>query len=239
MPDLFDTKFGQFLAALVGAQVSSGKWLEPTITLADSLLKWAGEKPGNYDLPLLGSGADAKVFWLRSDRKKALKITTDNEDARSCNILNKKPNKSLLTIHKVALLPGGFGYAILIEKLNPLSSSEEKKWENLIHGLRTLNLGFIHHGMSEDWLGDVKDEIALCEKDEIYTWEVDAIKEVLPTLETWVPLLTERGILWRDFHVGNIMMRRTTPIICDYGRSSVRGGSSIKKLPLTQSLKDF
>lgn len=189
----------------------------------EAVLKWAGERPDNYDLQHLGSGWDGSVFWL-SNKKKILKVTQDKPDAEASQILARKPNKELYKVYKVVQV-GNDGYAIIAEKLSPLSGSEFQKWERVYHELH----GMHKHPsgqkpMTMSWLAEVEEEV------EEERWNYPALDEKLGQIAEWVDLLTQRNILIRDFHAGNIMARGRLPIISDLGRARIIGAPGIKKI---------
>jgi len=223
---------------LYNALIVRGEYDEEEMNIVqaycDAILKWAGEKPGKYHLPFLGEGEDAEVYWLNSDKKKILKLTMDKSDAHACQILAKKPDKSLLKVYKVVdVCHGGsdWGYAILAEKLTPLSGSMRKYLEKALLGLKMMS-SLPRHGVTKPWIVEVKHALNVFKDDPRAQKYVDDVVNVFPILEAWANALTDRGIAWTDFHLGNIMMRRHDPVIVDFGRSRVYRGS-IPKLQVS------
>ena len=197
----------------------------------NSLLDWLDLRHDQYDaFEVLGSGSYARVFWCKADRTKALKITTDQSDANACAILMRKPDPALLKVHNIIEIPKSpffkAMYAILVEKLTPLSNAERRLWENAWEALPKLGVNLRHVGLQEDSLDDLKRYMV-----DAKPALVQIAQSVLPTLELWQEkLFQERQILWRDFHEGNILMRGRIPIISDYGLSLVKGVPSIPSL---------
>ena len=98
---------------------------EFTVEELDAILSSIGEK--TYP-KFINSGYHAAVFWL-SDRKKILKITWDYSDANACEIIRKKPDlKTFVKVYQVLEVPPRRLYAIVAEKLTPLSDRVWKEY---------------------------------------------------------------------------------------------------------------
>jgi len=83
------------------------------------------------ELKFIGKGAYAHVFWIKNDRKKVLKITKDYADAEALMPFFWKPDKNFVKVYRVAQLGSSGVYAILAEKLTPLSGREHNQWDEL------------------------------------------------------------------------------------------------------------
>lgn len=205
----------------------------------DAILKWAGEKSGQYHLPFIGEGADAEVYWLNSDKKKVLKLTMDKDDAHACQLLAKKPDRSLLKVYKVVdICHGGsdWGYAILAEKLTPL---DQKTGYIFAQGLNSLKATRIENsvktGLDSFAIQLMKEYIAEYSSSEDSMERAYAfhLSRILPAMTKWATALEKRGITWGDLHIGNIMMRKHDPVLVDLGRSRGARSTSIPKLQVS------
>jgi len=225
--DLYGTKFGKELLRRYPSLPRGEEGRTLLMSVADALLELGGEKPGAYkNLSFLGSGAYAYVYWFKGNRSKVLKLTSDEDDAKACQILVKKPDKALLKVYAVRELVPHSLWAIITEKLTPLSSSEDRMWEEAHGAWETLGLSLRHIGLDKMFMGDLEEAMEDAERAGHGEWN-RAIERVLPTLEVWMKKLTERGIIWRDLHRGNILMRGRVPIISDLGLSFVPRSGAI------------
>jgi len=198
--------------------------------IIDKLLEWVGSEEEAYDnLVYFAKGAYAWVYWLKHNRKQILKITSDESDAKASMILKNKPDKNLLKVYDVIKIGNIDLWAILVEKLNPLSSSQTKMWEDAQGALDSMGVTFRYEGLTKDKLEEAQDAAEDASSGGYQDWS-SAIHRVLPTLEKWEKALAARGILWKDFHPGNVLMRGRVPIIADLGKTDIHGSPNIPKL---------
>jgi hypothetical protein len=134
----------------------------------------------------LGAGTFAEVYWLKGDRKRVLKITTDPADAYASEIVRRHPSKNLPRIHKVYEIVPRKLFAIVAEKLQPLSATEFKEWANVIPAIGMdddnssmaydLTDSLLRRGLSPEWVEtwkQAREEIASSQEDEDDDWMDD------------------------------------------------------------------
>lgn len=203
-----------------------------------------GVKNPLTNMPLLGKGSYASVFWL-PDRKKVLKITSDKTDATASAIVKKKPDSSLVKVYSIFQLPPGvFGetkvWGIVNEKLTPLPSSSSNK----IRAIR--NLFFDSNMVDDPTIKNVKEFYSALNNPQTkqqeyiptYMQRFGVTEQDLQDIWVhWAKVLEKRHIIWHDFKESNVMMRGRTYVICDLGFSTV----SQQSIPVLQAeqLKTF
>jgi len=192
-------------------------------------------EPDSRRWKVLGEGSNGVVFWM-NNHARVLKLTRDIQDAYASEIVKKKPDKNLIKVYDVfemGLPYFGEKWCIVNEKLTPLSSSEEKEWQNIIlvargryskYGLPTM------HELSLNWVLEVQEWL-----DSERIWDapyhiLEAIRAHMPTLKTWAKLLEDRGIEWGDLSLGNIMKRGHLTVISDLGFGRTSSSPSIPQL---------
>lgn len=212
--------------------------LSDDLSSALSILYDRLKEQNSKDWKRLGAGYNGFVYWL-SDRSKILKVSKDYRDLQASEKIRKKPDKNLIKVYDVFEM--GLPYFqekgfIVSEKLTPLSSSDKKKWQNVIDStrgkvpwvniptLRTLTVNWCVE--TQQWL----------ESDEAYDAPdvvIEDLQECLPILKKWAILLDdERGIEWGDLALDNLMKRGNTTLISDVGFGSVRGAPSIPNVEI-------
>jgi len=204
------------------------------LDILHALYRRIGEDVNTADLPLLGHGADAAIYWMKKDRKKVLKITRNAPDAWALELFRRKPSKDVVKVYDVfQIFPK--------EKRNTLYGIVEQKLTPL-HNVVDFAASYDYvkdYGVR--WLGEdtnYGDIVQLLEEDRAFyekegnKKEADFIeKTVLPfahQMERWNDALHKRGIVFKDLHEGNVMMNRHQMVLMDLGRSKVQS----MKLPL-------
>jgi len=173
------------------------------------------------DLKFLGQGMNGYVFWL-PDKKRVLKLTVDEGDANASEVIRKKPDRNLIKVHDVftfGLPHWRQSWGIVSEKLRPLSRSEEESWRWIVQMSTGQYRKFWAPRMDaldQKWV-DAIDAWTTSDDAKYIPGLVEAIEEHHHTLETWAKLLKNRGIIWGDLNLGNIMHRGAVPLISDVG----------------------
>lgn len=222
--DVLTSHFGKFLLQKFSGALPKGPEGQQKLKgVFELLINRLGLQESNYsDFSFLGQGADATAYWCQKDRKKVLKVTISESDAAACMILKKKGNKELLKVYDVIKLPYHHSlYALLVEKLTPLSSAQEKMWDKARDAWESMSVVSRYTGLQEEFLEDLQNAREDAQQGGYPNWAQD-IQRVYPILERWAELLTQRGIFWTDIHSGNIMNRGREQIICDFGRSYIK-----------------
>ena len=170
----------------------------------------------NFDpnsLQRIGKGDYADVYWLK-DRRKVLKVTHDASDAMALASFFKNPNKNFVKVYNVARLETMRAYALLEEKLTPLSGRAYNKWDELFDyiyeqwGIRPQNF----NGIEQRWIAALRQQLQ--EHDLYQEFEKEFIQ-----CSIWSQILERRQIIYSDFHTGNIMQRGSQLVINDLGLS--------------------
>jgi hypothetical protein len=197
------------------------------LEVASLIQQHVGSKKPLTNMPLLGKGSYASVFWL-PDRKKVLKLTSDKDDANASAIVQKKPDSSLVKVYNVFQLPPGvFGetkaWGIVNEKLTPLPSSSNK--------IRAISNLFFDSNMVDDpTMKSVKEFYSALHNPQTkqqeyiptYMQRFGVTEQDLQDIWVhWAKVLDKRHIIWQDFKESNVMMRGRTYVICDLGFSTV------------------
>jgi hypothetical protein len=174
----------------------------------------------------LGEGSYAKAYWLKDDRKKVLKFTKDEADAQALFNMFWKPDRDIVRVFKVARIGSATAWAVLAEKLTPLSASEKKHWNNLFYYM--YNEWHIqprgYGGMNREWLSDVQFKLQ-------ETGKYDEFQEQLEMLYVWTLELLKRNIDFWDIHAGNIMKRGRQDILSELGLAE----SPKRKIPVIRA----
>jgi len=192
---------------------------------------------------MLGHGQYAVVFWLKGNRKRVLKITTDYNDAWAAQILKDKPSPWLLQVHDVfrPLPEAKVLYCIVAEKLTDAAGMELSQYLHIFDTLRDRNLPFrkmLKKGLNrkliyalEDYYRE-KDRKVEEEGMDLEGWGefgknfkyeplMDRYKNELHTLMEWAKALSHRRIVFYDLHAGNVRFRGRRAILVDLGYGSV------------------
>lgn len=202
------------------------------------LLQERLKDPLNH-VTFLGSGAYGVVYWL-SDHKRVLKITNDEMDAYASAIVLKKPSKNLIKVYDVFQFGGPLfnsTWAIVSEKLTPLSFRQEEIWLSVWH----LKNGDYHDafmgsgpapwkGLTTAWVDEVDKWLQDVDPRRPGVSSYKALVEALPDLKAWAKELSKRGILWTDLKRDNIMNRNKRSVIVDLGFGKVSRHPSIPKI---------
>ncbi len=170
----------------------------------------------------LGSGAFGNAYLLKDG--KVLKITKDTDEAVISNFLINKNAAYIVKIFNVVKLPilesGEQIYAILQEKLSPLSSNKGTMLENNIKLLKKLIGGsdpFIFTNKSWEEIKKIVNEKDT--KNTINFLEKIGFANICNNLK-------ELKIKYVDFHSGNFMLRNDgTLVLIDIGADSTNFGS--------------
>lgn len=184
-------------------------------------------------LKLLGQGGRAYVFWL-SDRKRVLKLTSDETDALACVLLGKHPANPIVRVYDVFRFGSTPYYGIVSEKLTPLAGAEYTEWRD-ISKIITEDADLydlpVWQGLTKTWVQETKEAIpdlaeaagqAFANTFRVYLWQLEKGQESLQ----------QRGILWSDLTADNIMYRGRSLVISDVGRSRISRPPRIPKLEI-------
>jgi len=185
----------------------------------------------DFSKKLLGKGGKAYVFWL-SDRKKVLKITVDDRDAKASAVVRDHPDKSLIHIYDVFQFGSTEFYGIVAEKLTPLTGSDYQEWEEVSDIITAYADRYdLPHwqGLTPRWVKEANEALPDLE-DIVGKAFMNTFRAYLWQLTVWEEALTKRGITWSDLTPDNIMYRSRTQVISDVGRSRVKGSQRITKL---------
>lgn len=201
-------------------------FLEEMHELANTILKRVGNQL-DKEPRRLGYGAWAEVYWLQ-DRKKVLKLTTDESDAFAAEIVRRKPDRGLVKTYDVFAVPESSLYGIVAEKLVDAAGSERKRWDIVADTLEseprlrpfTMTLTWYEKKFLP-FLAWVKTRPSLVK----YFDESTASQ-----IYSWCEELTKRRIIWRDMQSENIRFRGRQPVILDLGASKVPS----QRIPLLQ-----
>lgn len=160
----------------------------------------------------IGEGNYAKVYWLRSNRKRILKITVDRSDALACMAVLKHPQKNLLKVFDVFKINQS-AYGIIAEKCTPLSHSDIMLMDTItqIEEQSPYPLAEYNEGLTVDWVNWLQEYIS----DEGY--KIDT--KVLDQYRNWAEDLEQLDIVFWDLHSGNVMNRGHRSVIVDLGYS--------------------
>jgi len=198
---------------------------EDSPKVVQTIVDHLGEKDGNWKW--LGEGSFANVYWLH-DKKKALKITRDRNDADASEIMRNKPDRSVVKVYDVFALPKQYTdlWGIVVEKLSPLSYKEGEAIANLYNLLWDLGID------QTPTMKHVKEFKERLENPDPKKHPIDkyiqeyydksgVTEEMIDRWETWAKVLDSRHIYWKDFKPANVMSRGRNMVISDLGYSKV------------------
>lgn len=175
----------------------------------------------------IGYGDWAEVYWL-SDRKKVLKLTTDDTDAKAMAYFKKHPSKGVVKVYDVFKIPHTKLYGILEEKLVAATGKEVQEWSLITRQLPffvrgtgfSLTMKWFHkfqgklqESTAEDFARDNS------EAQEQLSHLLTSRPDVIATIKDWCETLDKAGMRWADLHPRNIMFRGRQAVLMDLGRN--------------------
>jgi len=211
-------KFGETIGFILRKNALPRAGRERSEAIAEAIFERLGETKAPSDL---GRGSYANVYWLKGNRKRILKITSDSSDAFALKHLQESPKKSLVKVHDVFEIVPKHLWGAVTEKLSPLSSTEYDNWQQLREMLE-----------EDEAFYDVERTLGREGVTTRYFYLLEQAKEkagtVLPTdkmLESifkWGKDLSSLGIKFTDLTEDNIMKKGANDILIDLGYSDVR-----------------
>ncbi len=200
------------------------------------------QKHGLIPKKTLGRGRNGIAFSL--DDNRVIKLTTDQDEAKASSKIQGKKSKNVVKIISTFKFPSSNVYGIVQEKLFPLSQNEKNM---LSTALRIVD--YFVKQMKEKGTGGYREvygsgwqhfsKIMLMQGDTNFT--KDDVKKSLKVLSAFkIPQMMDellsRGIMFFDYHTGNIMKNAGGDyVVTDLGVSTVHNAleptqiESIKK----------
>ncbi len=189
-------------------------------------------KNGIRPVKRLGNGAMGVAFETADGR--VLKVTTDASEAVSSLRIQGRDLPGVVRIERVFRFPLGNGgrflgaYGVLQEKLRPLDPTTKKmlRWANLtVEALFDKQMFCYTRG----WDNFIH-EVAKAMRQKRY--DAHKVTELQKAIQVYKRLNLHRmmdglfgaGVLFYDYHVGNIMMGDKGAVVTDLGVSRVQGG---------------
>jgi len=193
----------------------------------------AGKKKINIlSAKVLGTGTQGTAFDIGGD--KVLKLTKDKKEAIASNKLLGSAMESVAKIFDVFKLKEEEVYGIVQEKLDPLSASEKKEYNEMLV-FTAIPLWLKHANTWDEAVdetfkfvvkkrgdGDVKSDTskeAISKADKI----IDSLEQKFNMKKMWEELKA-KGISFYDFQGDNLMKRGGEYVLIDIGLSNVTGG---------------
>lgn len=188
----------------------------------------------------IGKGTWGTAYDLGSG--KVLKVTRDKTEAVASLKLKDKAFHHVVRVYDVWNFKGLDVYGIILEKLSPLPIEQGKVINAALFDTHILNALLKRAG---DWEAGVALSLEWCKEDaEAKPDEIDpdsstrkmTFREKLAqhpqnikTLEDshlneMARELKSIGVLFADYHAGNIMLRGNDPVVLDIGQSKITGG---------------
>ena len=178
-------------------------------TLTKNVLDYLGETfPAQ-----IGRGLYGRVYWLRKQRNRVLKVTTDKSDAQACMHVLQRPQKYLVRVYDVFEIKSNAVYGIVAEKLTPLSASENITWatSQALEDSSPLPLSDYADGLCREWI-DAYQNYLKEEGERLPPF-------IFQQMYLWAEELARLDIVYWDLHEGNIMKRGNQTILVDLGYS--------------------
>ena len=194
-------------------------------------------------LPILGTGTRGTAFDLGDNR--VLKITNDSDEAEAAAILVGQNIPNVCIFYGVWKLGESHYYAILQEKLKPLSSSAAKEFDDALvatglpvwakradgswDSVKQMSTEFVLKQIKKHFRDNYNSPKAQQYAKSINDkWNLLIKKYGIRTL---FQTLTNLGIDFHDYHAGNMMTRDDgTLVLIDLGMSNVRKKSNIQTM---------
>jgi len=225
-------KFLKGLQRLLRESQASPQAIANYRQISDAILDRIGEK--TTPKTFLGEGNFAEVYWLNSQRKKALKITTDPLDAYALQRVHNKPQRHLVKVYDVFEIVPRKLWGSVVEKLTSLSQSDKQDWDQFWNDLNSYLDSAINElnsfGLSPEFASELVDLIESEQEEGIISVEVPG-DPILEALQNWGKELQALNIKIFDLHSGNVMMRRDNYILVDLGYGEVSATRIDKLLP--------
>lgn len=225
-------KFLKGLQELLRESQASAQDIANYKQISDAILERIGET--TVPKTFLGDGNFAQVYWLNSQRKKALKITTDRLDAYALQRVYDNPQRHLVKVYDVFEIIPRKLWGIVVEKLTNLSNSDKQDWDQfwndvnkyLDEAINNLN----DHGLTPEFSSELVEIIELEQEISFIPLETPG-DPILDALQYWGQELQTLNIKIFDLHSGNVMMKRNDYILVDLGFGEV-SPTRIDKLPI-------
>jgi len=181
------------------------------------------------DHAVLGSGGMGTAFDIGNNR--VLKLTTDEDEAKSSNHIRGKNMKNVVRVFDVFKLPkersgkAGDVYGIVQEKLQEMPNDKEEQFTQAMRDLKSATgvatKYFINGRRWDAFVGDVITKAARRGKEDVARKALAQLEDL--EMNDMVDQLNTANVEFEDYHPGNIMMRGTNFVITDLGFSQSPG----------------
>jgi hypothetical protein len=176
---------------------------------------------------ILGTGTRGTAFDIGEN--KVLKLTDDENEAKAAVQLLKLSGNvtNIVTFYDVAALGNTGMFAILQEKLTPISNEEKTEINTAFKTITPLRQWLIDSDSWDEVTNNVKKYFRENEKfsDEIkLSWKIiEKFK-----IKSYFEMLGKLGIKFFDYHGDNFMKRGDELVLIDIGNSKIAGDTAVE-----------